>query len=285
MKKEIDLSIKRQAISTMTLYDGHPRSKEELHRQAGEIVKRFIQDQPLTDMAIEILNLTSELKDVDPMFNKLFQFKYPLELNEYEGEEFLKNFLKWAVEEGLAPAGVEEEQLETEFMPLAIINGLATEVCNDYHLLTPAKIIKDSGVVYYLFVGTDSRRLVMKIDYFEDYELEALHPNAYGEVPLCMALLDDDKNLLDFIITTTKTLVPKQLPTPPSVIELAITEEPGNNCWTVHSDATGDFYRFHAKTLIQAALEDRHEVATPPSQPMASHIIPIRATTRRIIWR
>ena len=249
------LPLKRKIISTMTLYFGQPRSKEELYRQAGEIIERVLQGQPLTDMASEILNLTSELKDVDPMFNKLFQFEYPVELNKLPDEEYVQGFVKWAVEEGLAPAE-EEEQLTTQFKELAIINGLATIVCNDYHLLIPKKIANISGEVYYLFDDSDSANgahPAVKIDQFQNETLQAIQPDTYGEVPMCMALIDDNNNIQNLIISNTKTILPKQIPTPPADIELAITEEPGNDCWTVYSDETGEFYSFHAKTQTQAA--------------------------------
>lgn len=253
--KQEKMILKRKCVSSMALYDGQPRGKEELYKQAGEIIRRLLQHQPVIEMAAEILKLTSELKDVDPIFNKLFLFKYPVELNDLSGKEFAPGFVKWAVEEGLAPAE-EEEQLATQFDDLAIINGIVTQLCYDYHLLVPKKIANLSGTVCYLFKDTDSddgMHPAVKIDQFKNEALEALYPNTHGEVPMCMALFDDDKNFLDFIVTTTKTLVPKQLTTPPSDIELAITAEPGNDCWTVYSHETGDFYDFHAKSQVQAA--------------------------------
>ena len=256
LKTKIEkICLKRQILSNMALYDGQPRSKEELYKQAGEIVKRFVQGQSQAGMAIEILRLTSELKDVDPMFDKLFLFKYPVELNELPEEEFVRGFVKWAVEEGLAPAE-EEEQLATEFENLVIINGLVNVVCEMYHLLIPQKIVNESGEVYYLFNDTDSaddsrRLLAFKTDFFKNEELQAIQPNSYGEVSMCMASIDDDNHLQGFIITTQKTILPRTLP--PLDIELAITAEPGNDCWTVYSHETGDFYDFHAKTHQQAA--------------------------------
>lgn len=244
--------LKRELISSLALYDGQPRSKEELYKQAGELVQRFVQGQPQTDMAIEILNLSSELKDVDPIFNKLFLFKYPVELNDLPREEFVRNFINWAVEEGLAPAE-EEEQLATEFEDLVILNGLLTKLCADYHLIIPTMTINVSGEVYYLFDDTDAAggesHLVVKIDFFKNETLQAIQPDTQGWVPMCMALIDSNE-ILDFVITT-KMVIPKD--PPPSDIELAITEEPGNDCWTVYSDETQDFYDFHAKSQIQAA--------------------------------
>lgn len=243
--------LKRKLISSLALYDGQPRSKEELYRQAGEIIQRFVQGQPQTDLAVEIMNLTSELKDVDPIFNKLFSLQYPEELNDLPREEFVRNFVNWAVEEGLAPAE-EEEQLATEFEDLVIINGLLTKVCADYHLIIPTMIINVSGELYYLFDDTDSAddesRLVVKIDLFKNETLQAIQPNTQGWVPMCMALIDAN-DILDFVIT--KKMVIPQAP-PPSDIELAITEEPGNDCWTVYSHETQDFYDFHAKNQTQA---------------------------------
>lgn len=246
--------LKRKIISSTSLYDGQPRSKEELHKQAGEIIQRLLQDQPVIEMAAEIMNLTSELKDVDPMFNKLFLFKYPVELNDIDdGVEFVRGFVKWAVEEGLAPAE-EEDQLITLFFKLAIINGIVTQLCYDYHLLIPKKIANISGEVYYLFDDTDSddgTHPAVKVNQFKNESLQTLQPNTYGEVPMCMALIDDNNIMQDLIITNQNTLLPRTLP--PLDIELAITAEPGNNCWTVYSDDTKDFYDFHAKTQAQAA--------------------------------
>ena len=251
-REELEKRTRRNLlIRILKLYDGQPRSKEELHRTVEQIVKHLKRGKPLTIyMVSQTIKVSSELKDADPLFAVLYHFKYPEELNKHP-LELPEMFVHWAVEEGLAPAE-EESQLATEYIDLAIYNALVSRCCDYCRILIPLDVINFLGRDYYLFDEYQSDKdnpTAIPADDLTAEQKTALQPDANGEVPVCVAVTNG-KNIQELIISDMK--VTSQV-LPPSDIELAITAEPGNECWTVYSHETGDFYDFHAKTHQQAA--------------------------------